>query len=127
MGRSKVTESLISEVLTKYFEVGMTIGDIELWLKDMGVNFSYATVVGWIEQAVKILEPLDKPLQREIITDGYMHSDESTVKTCDTRLPGKGETEKDVEPEEHYSKRWIFCHYSPKWNLIQFVFHERGR
>ena len=74
MGRSKVTESLISEVLTKYFEVGMTIGDIELWLKDMGVNFSHATVVGWIEQAVKILEPQDKPLQREIITDGYMLS-----------------------------------------------------
>lgn len=36
MGRSKVTESLISEVLTKYFEVGMTIGDIELWLKRYG-------------------------------------------------------------------------------------------
>ena len=72
MGRSKVTESLISEVLTKYFEVGMTIGDIELWLKDMGVNFSHATVVGWIEQAVKILEPQDKPLQRDIIlSDGY--------------------------------------------------------
>lgn len=127
MGRSKATESLISEVLTKHFEDSMTIGDIELWLKDMGVNFSHATVVGWIEQAAQILEPLDKPLQHEIITDGYMHSDESTVKTCDVRLPGKGETEKDVESEEHYFKRWIFCHYSPKWNLTQFVFYERGR
>ncbi|WP_165157784.1 IS66 family transposase [Parabacteroides sp. ZJ-118] len=127
MGRTKATDSLVSEVLTRHFEDGMTIGDIELWLKDMGVNFSHATIVGWFELAAGILEPLDKPLQGEIITDEHMHSDESTLKTCDARLPGKGEREEDVEPEEHYFKRWIFCHYSPKRNLTQYIFHDRGR
>ena len=127
MGRTKATESLISEVLARHFEDGMTIGDIEHWLKDMGGNFSHATIIGGFEKAAAILAPLDKPLQEEITGDGHMHSDESTLKTCDIRLPGKGETEKDVEPEEHYFKRWIFCHYSPKWNLTRFVFHERGR
>lgn len=53
---------------------------------------------------------LDKPLQNEITSDSNMHSDESTIKSCDSRLPGKGEAEDDVEPEEHYFKRWIFCH-----------------
>lgn len=42
-------------------------------------------------------------------------------------FPVRGETEKDVEPEELYFKRWIFCYYSPKWNLTRFVFHERDR
>lgn len=121
------TESLISKLLAMHFEDGMTLGDIEHWLKDKGVNFSHATIMGWFEKAAVILAPLDKPLQEEITDDAYMHSDESTLKTCDVRLPGKGEAEDDVEPEEHYFKRWIFCHYSPTWNLTQFIFHERGR
>lgn len=44
-----------------------------------------------------------------------------------SRLPGKDEKEEDVEPEEHYFKRWLFCHYSPTNNLVQYDFHERGR
>ncbi len=48
----------------------------------MGVNFSHATIVGWFELAAGILEPLDKPLQGEIITDEHLHSDESTLKAC---------------------------------------------
>lgn len=127
MGRTKATESLISKLLAMHFEDGMTLGDIEHWLKDKGVNFSHATIMGWFEKAAVILAPLDKPLQEEITDDAYMHSDESTLKTCDARLPGKGEEEEDVTPEEHYFKRWIFCHYSPTWNLTQFIFHERGR
>lgn len=127
MGRTKATASLISQVIAKHFEDGMTIGDIELWLKSMGINYSHATIIGWFELAANILSPLDKPLQSEIISDSNMHSDESTIKSCDSRLPGKGETADDVEPEEHYFKRWIFCHYSPKWNLTQFIFHDRGR
>lgn len=110
-----------------HFEDGMTLGDIEHWLKDKGVNFSHATIMGWFEKTVVIVAPLDKPLQEEITDDASMHSDESTLKTCDARLPGKGEEEEDVTPEEHYFKRWIFCHYSPTWNLTQFIFHERGR
>lgn len=127
MGRTKATESLISKLLAMHFEDGMTLGDIEHWLKDKGINFSHATIMGWFEKAAVILAPLDKPLQEEITDDAYMHSDESTLKTCDARLPGKGEEEEDVTPEEHYFKRWIFCHYSPTWNLTQFIFHERGR
>lgn len=127
MGRTKATESLISKLLAMHFEDGMTLGDIEHWLKDMGVNFSHATIMGWFEKAAIILSPLDAPLQSEITSDSNMHSDESTLKTCDARLPGKGETEEDVDPEEHYFKRWIFCHYSPTWNLTQFIFHGRGR
>ena len=127
MGRTKATESLISKLLAMHFEDGMTLGDIEHWLKDKGINFSHATIMGWFEKAAVILAPLDKPLQEEITDDAYMHSDESTLMTCDARLPGKGEEEEDVTPEEHYFKRWIFCHYSPTWNLTQFIFHERGR
>lgn len=90
MGRTKATESLISKLLAMHFEDGMTLGDIEHWLKDKGINFSHATIMGWFEKAAVILAPLDKPLQEEITDDAYMHSDESTLKTCDARLPGKG-------------------------------------
>jgi len=45
MGRTQVTESLIAQVLTMHFYYHMTIGDIEAWLKGMGLNFGHSTVV----------------------------------------------------------------------------------
>lgn len=127
MGRTQVTESVIVQVLIMHFHYGMTLSDIEDWLKKMGLNYSHSTVIGWMELAADILEPLDSPLQKEIIGDGNMHSDETTLGCRDKRLPGKGENEEDVEDDLHFFKRWLFCHHSPELKLSQFIFHERGR
>ena len=127
MGRTQVTESLITQILTMHFYYGMTLGEIESWLKGMGLNFAHSTVMNWIEKSADILEPLDKPLQKEITTHSEVHGDETTVKGKDKRLAAKGEKEEDVEDDLHYFKRWIFCYYAPLVGLTQFVFHERGR
>ena len=127
MGRTSATESLIVEILTMHFYYNVTLGDIEKWLRSLGLNYSHSTIMGWIELAADILEPLDSVLQQEILSDTNIHSDETTLKTCDRRLPDKGECEEDVEPEEHYFKRWLFSQYSPMHNLVQYVFHDRGR
>lgn len=127
MGRTQVTESLIAQVLTMHFYYHMTIGDIEAWLKGMGLNFGHSTVVGWIEIGANILEPLDEPLHQEILATGNVHGDESTLGCKDKRLPGKNETAEEVEDDLHFFKRWIFCYYAPLFGLTQFVFHERGR
>ena len=127
MGRTSATESLIVEILTMHFYYNVTIGDIEQWLRSLGLNFSHSTIMGWIALAADILEPLDSVLQQEILSDTNVNSDETTLKTCDCRLTDKGEREEDVEPEEHYFKRWLFSHYSPMHNLVQYVFHDRGR
>lgn len=127
MGRTWATESLIAQILTMHFYYHMTIGDVEAWLKGMGLNYAHSTVMGWIEIGANILEPLDEPLHKEIIASGNVHGDESTLGCKDQRLPGKGETIEDVEDELHFFKRWIFCYYAPMLGLTQFVFHERGR
>ena len=127
MGRTQATETLIAQILTMHFQQNMTLGDIEKWLRDMGVNFSHSTVMGWIELAANMLAPLDEPLKEEITRSGNLHSDESTLKCRDRRLPGKGENEADVEDDLHFFKRWMFCHHSPELKLTQFIFHERGR
>ena len=127
MGRTQVTESLIAQILTMHFYYHMTIGDIEAWLKGMGLNFGHSTIVGWIEIGANILEPLDEPLKREILASGDVHGDETTLGCKDKRLPKKDETAEDVENDLHFFKRWIFCYYAPLVGLTQFVFHERGR
>jgi hypothetical protein len=127
MGHTSVTESIVALVLTKHFHDNMTLGDIEAFLKSYGLNFGTTTILSWIEIGARELEPLDEPLHQEILMDENVHSDESPLKACDRRLPKTGEQEEDVEPEEHYFKRWIFCHYSPKNKLTQFVFYKRGR
>ena len=53
MGRTWATESLIAQILTMHFYYHMTIGDIEAWLKGMGLNYAHATIVGWIEIGAK--------------------------------------------------------------------------
>lgn len=127
LGRMEITESVLAEILTRHFYYGETLGEIEHWLRRQGLNYSHSTIMGWIEKASDILSPLDEPLQSVIIRSGNQHSDETTLKCCDQRLPGRQEKESDVEEEQHYFKRWIFCHYSPSVKLTQFGFYKRGR
>ena len=127
MGRTEATESLIAYILSQHFEFGVTIADIELQLKRMGLNFSHATVMNWIKIGADMLAPLDEPLQQEIVNSGEDYCDESTVKTCDKRLPNKDEKEEDVEDDLHYFRRWMYCHHSGPLKLTQFVFFGRGR
>ena len=127
MGRTEATESLVAYILSQHFEFGVTISDVELQLRRMGLNFSHATVMNWIRIGADLLAPLDEPLQQEIVSSGEDYCDESTVKACDRRLPGKGEKEEDVEDELHYFKRWMYCHHAGPLRLTQFVFFGRGR
>lgn len=127
LGRTQITESLLAEILIMHFVHNMTNRDIESWLRKRGLNFSHSTIIGWFRKSSDILVPTDAALRHEITSNGNEHSDETTLKCCDKRLPAKGEDEDDVEPEEHYFRRWLFCHYSPKLKLTQFVFYKRGR
>lgn len=127
LGRTQITESLMAKILIMHFVYDITISDIESWLKEHGLNYAHTTVIGWFRLASKIISPLDEPLRKAITDSGNIHSDETTIKCQDQRLPGKGEKEEDVDPEEHYFKRWMFCHHAPGPNLTQFDFFERGR
>ena len=127
MGRTEATESLIAYILSQHFEFGVTICDIELQLKRMGLNFSHATIMNWIKIGAEMLSPLDEPLQQEIVNSGEDYCDESTVKTCDKRLPNKDEKEEDIEDDLHYFRRWMYCHHAGPLRLTQFVFFGRGR
>lgn len=71
-----------------------------------------------IELAANILEPMDKLLQTELLSDTNVHFDELTLKPFDRHLPGKTENEDDVELEKYYFKCWIFYHYSPLHSLL---------
>ncbi len=127
MGRTEATESLIAYILSQHFEFGVTIADMELQLKRMGLNFSHSTIMNWLKIGADLLAPLDEPLQREIVNSGEDYCDESTVKTCDKRLPNNGEKEEDVEDDLHYFRRWMYCHHAGPLRLTQFVFFGRGR
>ncbi len=127
MGRMQITESVVAFILTLHFQYNVTIPDIEEILRKKGLNYAHSTVVGWIEKAAKMLEPLDGPLHKEITSSGYIHSDETTLKCKDKRLPGKNEKEDDVEDVKHFYKRWIFCLYAAVPGLTQFSFFKRGR
>ena len=64
MGRTKATASLISQVIAKHFEDGMTIGDIELWLKSMGINIYKCYDVCELIVRVSCLVHMRRPLYK---------------------------------------------------------------
>ena len=127
MGRMEVTESVIALVYVLHGEHRMTYSEIVTFLKSKGLNYSEGAVKNWIKKAGDLLEPLDEVIQKEILATGHDHVDESTIGICDKRLPNKDEKDEDVENDQHYYKRWMFCHYSPVNKLTQFVFFNRGR
>ena len=103
----KLKETYASELekLTSDFNARLAAKQNEInQLKGMGLNYGHPTVMGWIEIGANILEPLDDPLQKEIIASGNVHGDESTLGCKDQRLPGKGETIEDVEEEPELLK-----------------------
>ena len=127
MGHTPATETIVAQILVMHYDQGITVGDIMKWLKEQGLNYGKSTIQNWIAIGADMLEPLDKVTQDEITSKDNIHADETTCKMCDKRLPGKDESEDDVEDIVKYFKRWLFCVYSPELKLAQFFFHKRGR
>ncbi len=129
MGRTTATESIIAQILVMHYDGGMTIGDILNWLKEQGLNFAKSTIENWIAIGADMLAPTDEVLHEAITSVEVTHSDETTCKMCDKRLPdtANGETDDDVEENLKYFKRWMFSIYAPELKLTQFFFYKRGR
>ncbi len=129
MGRTPATESIIAQILIMHYDQGMTIGDILSWSHEQGLNFGKSTLEKWIALGADALAPMDEPLHETMTAEEVLHSDETTCKMCDKRLPDlkSGETDDDVEDVHKYFKRWLFSIYAPGLKLTQFFFHDRGR
>lgn len=110
---SKFDSSFLAYLLQQRYVYSMPVERIIKYLNEMGIDIPKATVHGLIEKTASLLERLDPTLKSAILSDSYMHFDE----TYHTILGG----------EKGSRKGYFWSALSHQNNLIQFIYENGSR
>lgn len=86
--KSYVGASTLSYLLVSKYVDHLPIYRILQMFKRQKVIIPDSTVVNWIDEGYKLLEPLYKLYQKLILETGYLHVDETTIKVLDKNKKG---------------------------------------
>jgi transposase len=86
--KSYVGASLLAYLLVSKFVDHLPIYRILQMFKRQKVSIPDSTVVNWIEEGYKLLEPLYELYQKLIFLTGYLHVDETAIKVLDKSKKG---------------------------------------
>lgn len=75
------------------------------------VNLPYNTMVDWIGQGIRLIEPLYGALKKKILSSDYLHADETGIKVMD----------KDRKGSTHQG--WFWAYQNSIEGLILFDYH----
>ncbi len=95
----------------------------QIW-KDLEVNLPRNTLCTWLMKCAEVLQPLIPLLRLEILKDGYVHADETTVliqTQTHERKKGEAKIVRD-KPEIHLSYMWTYL--NPMEPLVLFDYQE---
>ena len=80
------------------------------------INIPYSTITDWITNSSKLITPLYKALQKEVLASDYLHADETPIRVLD----------KDKKGETHRGYYWVY-HNSLR-DMVLFDYQPgRGR
>lgn len=54
-----------------------------------GVKVAYATLTDWVSGSCKLIEPLYQALKKRVLSSGYLHADETTIRVLDKEKSGQ--------------------------------------
>lgn len=54
-----------------------------------GVKVAYATLADWVSGSCKLIEPLYQALKKRVLSSGYLHADETTIRVLDKEKSGQ--------------------------------------
>ena len=99
----------------------------QIW-RDLEVNLPRNTLCTWLMKCAEVLQPLVPVLKNEILKDGYVHADETTV-SVQTQTHEKKKDKKDKKnkaapdkPQIHQSYMWTYL--NPIEHLVLFDYQE---
>lgn len=109
--KSYVSASLLSYLLVSKFIDHLPIYRILQMFKRQKVIIPDSTVVNWIEEGYKLLEPLYELYQKLILQTGYLHVDETTIKVLD----------KSKKQTTHQGYYWVYYDGIEKNALFKYA------
>ncbi len=97
----------------------------QIW-KDLEVNLPRNTLCTWLMKCAEVLQPLIPVLKNEILKDGYVHADETTVSVQTQTHEKKKAKDKNKavpdKPQIHLSYMWTYL--NPIEHLVLFDYQE---
>ena len=97
----------------------------QIW-RDLEVNLPRNTLCTWLMKCAEVLQPLVPVLKNEILKDGYVHADETTVSVqTQTHEKKKGKDKNKTAPDKpqiHLSYMWTYL--NPIEHLVLFDYQE---
>ena len=97
----------------------------QIW-KDLEVNLPRNTLCTWLLKCAEVLQPLVSVLKNEILKDGYVHADETTVSVqtqTHEKKKDKGQEKAATDkPQIHLSYMWAYL--NPIARLVLFDYQE---
>jgi transposase len=80
------------------------------------INIPYSTISDWVSNTCKLITPLYDALQKEVLSSGYLHADETPIKVLD----------KDKKGETHRGYFWVY--HNSLQDMVLFDYQPgRGR
>ena len=105
---------LLSHIVTSKYSDHLPLHRLEGMLLREGVHISRSTMVGWIAEAAKLLEPLVRRMKELLLSSGYVRTDETPVRVLDE---GKTRTA--------YVRVWA-CDRRRRWRVFEYAVNRSG-
>lgn len=119
--RGNAGPSLLAYLLVSKMVDGLPFYRIVRILKRHGISLAESTINGWMAKVCRLIEPLYDLLKREVLSSGYVQSDDTTHKVLTQDKPGsshRGYMMDYLAPH----KKLLFFDYQPNRN--QQVVHD---
>lgn len=89
------TASLLSQLITSKYQYGLPLYRQESMFKQYGIELSRKTMSDWVLKSATLFEPLILRLKQELLKQGVIHADETTVNV--------------VKSDKVKSYMWLYC------------------
>ena len=80
----------------------------------VGINIPYSTITDWVSNTCNLIEPLYNALVKKVISNNYLHADETPVKVLD----------KDKKGQTHRGYFWV---YQQQYRKLVIFEYQPGR
>ena len=89
------TPSLLSQIITTKYQYGLPLYRQESLFKQYGIQLSRKTMADWMVKMAKLLEPLYQRLKQELLKQGVIQADETTLNV--------------LKEEKSTCYMWLYC------------------
>ena len=98
----------------------------QIW-RDLEVNLPRNTLCTWLMKCAEVLQPLVPILQAEILKDGYVHADETTVSVqtqTHEKKKGRDQSKEKTTDKSAIHLSYMWAYLNPIAHLVLFDYQE---